>query len=221
MFFIFGTAAFPQQPVYKNYAEVDGLFKKGVDCNNEIVKQYKCDTTSLILTKSDADSYLDHVRWLLADSTVMKDSLVFKPLHYFLQISQQYLYRVSEICKNGAPPIAPFQYNELIMLYAQMEISHSIVISAISFSQMLRKVAETVTEIQGLKTDIDCTLSDMQNTMQINYIVTSLSIQRVDRMASTIDERVKKNEKRLKWTLRITGATGIIALGILVVTLFR
>lgn len=205
-----------------NFASVDKLFSLCMDYKEQIVKQYNSDPKRTFLDDSKTKLLLSQVKELVTFHESDSTSPVSSPLKYYHVNCKQYLDRIKEVFDDKTNlSLAPFQYNELILLYSQTAISHSIVLSALSYLQMQEKIQTSVVSIDKLRKAMDSTLVEMNCAMNANFISTSTSIKNMDCTVSKTETKVIKNENRMKWALGITGVTGVVTIGILILTLLQ
>jgi hypothetical protein len=194
-------------------ASIDSLDHLIMICNQRIEHLYNEKTKDTTMNYHGISEHMKRIK-IWADTC--SDSLISSPLIFYLNNCNHYLARLITTPKFY---IAPFQYNDLKFLYTQMEISRNTLESAILYSGIMKEMGKSIDSLLNLKKQMRDTLQTMRSNIDLKFDNVTGCIESVDRKADTIDDGVKKNKTRLKWTLGITGATGVLTIVLLILTL--
>jgi hypothetical protein len=203
------------------YIAIDHLDQLCMQCNNWVVNTYNSETVKINMNDTIREKNLGDVMDLIERHRTRKDSLVMQSMILYHDKCDQYLTRFLKVYKAKKPSIAPFQYNELTLLYSQVAINRNILQSAISYAAMMEQIRESIGSLDDLKVQMEIQLSKMQEKNDLNFSITSSSIQTLNETSVKIDSTVQRNKKKLNWALGITGATGAVAVAILILTMIQ
>ena len=196
----------------------DSLFRLCQRCNDWIGMKYDNPLyTDSISGYALGKHYSRLTEELIRSYIEKKDSAVLAPpLRTFLTDVNEYLDAIEDVRMEQSGKIAPFVYNELRLLFAQLSISRNVLGSAISFLDTKQRMDTAIVRMAQLDSLIRHELDSVSKQMKYWHFQQMKATGQVDSNLLLVHNTVKKNEKRLKWLLGIGSVTLAAALATLV-----